>query len=173
MAAEALGAAAAIALLHDVAMEVVRLGAWCDLVTEDEHRAELAAMGMTGGGFEEALHHFRRAASFRVSEFAVLADGGRLTLHDERGFSSWDSSGDQWRHLTLEGVEADVRTTVLPDEDDTDDEHPWNWLVELLLSHGITTSADRLRLVPYEVEFSERLLARLTNEGGRTERTAT
>jgi hypothetical protein len=52
----------------------------------------------------------------------------RLTLHDDRGLSASASSGDPWRGLTPEGVEADVRTTVLPDEADTQDEHPGSGL---------------------------------------------
>lgn len=119
-------------------------------------------MGVTGQQFQEDIQEFKRSASFRVSEFAVLADGRRLTLHDERGFNIWNSSGDTWRYLTLEGVEADVRTTVLPDDDDTEDEHPWEWLAELLTAHGVDMSAERLRSLPYVVEYSERLLARLT-----------
>ena len=107
-------------------------------------------------------------ASFVVSEFAVLADGRRITLHNERGFSSSSSTGDPWRHLTVDDLEKSVLTTVLPDDDDTDDEHPWEWLVELLRVHGIETSAEDLRGLPYEVVFSERLRARLTPDAGRT-----
>jgi hypothetical protein len=147
---------------HDVAMDVVGLGAWCDLVTEDDYREQLTAMGVTGQRFQEDIQEFKRSASFRVSEFAVLADGRRLTLHDDRGFSASASSGDPWRGLTPKGVEADVRTTVLPDEADTQDEHPWEWLAELLRAHGVDMSADRLRSLPYAVEFSERLRERLS-----------
>jgi hypothetical protein len=64
---------------HDVAMAVVELGAWCDSVTEDEYRGQLTAMGVTGQGFQEDIREFQRSASFRVSEFAVLADGRRLS----------------------------------------------------------------------------------------------
>jgi hypothetical protein len=60
---------------HDVATDVVGLGAWCDLVTEDEYREQLTAMGVTGQRFQEDIQEFKRSASFRVSEFAVLADG--------------------------------------------------------------------------------------------------
>jgi hypothetical protein len=106
-----------------------------------------------------------------VHEFAELADGRRLTLHQERGFtiSTMTSSGpapsDQWRYLTLEALERDVRTTVLPDNDDTQDEHPdehpWEWLADLLRVHGIEATAEELRLLPYDVVFSERLRARV------------
>ena len=102
-----------------------------------------------------------------VHEFADLADGRRLTLHEERGFSGWTiatrgpAPSDQWRGLTLEKLERDVRTTVLPDDDDTQDEHPWEWLAGLLHVHGVEATAEELRLLPYDVVFSERLRARV------------
>ena len=61
----------------------------------------------------------------------------------------------------MENLERDVRTTVLPDDDDTGDEHPWEWLVELLRVHGVQATAAELRLLPYDVVFSERLRARV------------
>ena len=100
-------------------------------------------------------------ASFRVSEFAVLDDGSRITLHAERGFVSKPSSGDPWRQLSLDDLGRSVRTTVLPDGEPTDDEHPWEWLVELLDAHGITTTADELRRVPYDVVFTDRVIERI------------
>lgn len=116
-------------------MTVVGLGAWCDVVAEP------------GSG----LH-------FRVQEFATLADGRRLTLHDERGFSMGSStSEDLWSFVTLEGLERDVRTTVLPDDDDTADDHPYEWLAGLLRAHGVDVSPAHLRRLPYVVEFSQRL----------------
>lgn len=154
---------------------VVALGAWCDMVTEDEARDELVAMGITGESFEEEMGHVRRRASFDVAEFALLGDGRCLTLHaGELGFSSGalrigaqeasvavDSSG-AWRYLTADGVEASVRTTVLPVHDaDGDDEHPWEWLTQLLGAHGVRTTVDHLRSVPYVVELSDRLTERL------------
>lgn len=99
-----------------------------------------------------------------MSEFAVLADGREITLHDERGFSSWSSTGDVWLHLTMESLERSVLTTVLPDDEDTEDEHPWYWLVELAVAQGVETSVAQLRSLPYVVIFSERLLARLATE---------
>lgn len=140
--------------------EVIRLGAWCDYSTVAERRTELEAMGFPPAEVEESLERLRRQVSINVSEFAVLADGRRLTLHEgQRGYS-----GGSWRRLTLEGVKADVLTTVLPDDDDTGEEPPWEWLAELLSSHGIAVSTDRLRTVPYVVEFSDRLRARIANE---------
>ena len=117
---------------------------------------------------ENLVEDSKQGVSFDVHEFAELADGRRLTLHEERGFTSPASSstgrpqpGDQWHYLTLENLERDVRTTVLPDDDDTQDEHPWEWLTELLQVHGVEATAQELRLLPYDVVFSERLRARL------------
>ena len=137
-------------------MTVVRLVAWCDYVTEDEYRHELSCSSLPAVAVDDALKHFRRGASFRVQEFAVLADGRRLPLGDERGFS-----GGTWPFATLENLEADVRTTVLPDDDETDDEHPWTWLAERLHTHGVVAGAEQLKPLPYDVVFSRRVLARV------------
>lgn len=122
--------------------EVVRLGAWCDLVPEEEATASPGSV------------------SFAVDEFAVLADGRRVLLHQgERGFSvsgPASPTGHPLRWLTAEDIERDVLTTVLPDEDDGQ-EHPWEWLAGLLRGHGVVVRAEELRSVPYGVELSERL----------------
>jgi hypothetical protein len=76
--------------------------------------------------------------------------------------SSGPAPSDQWHSLTLEELERDVRTTVLPDDDDTQDEHPWEWLATLLHARGVEATAQELGLLPYDVEFSERLRARFT-----------
>jgi hypothetical protein len=163
--------------VDDRAVSVTGLGAWCDFVTEDEYRQRLVRDGgarkgplvpgdvpvpselpsWPGEAVEDQVEDFKQGISFDVHEFADLDDGRRLTLHEERGFTT---SG-QWRHLTLENLERDVRTTVLPDDDDTQDEHPWEWLAGLLHARGVEATAEELRLLPYGVEFSERLRARL------------
>jgi hypothetical protein len=115
----------------------------------------------------ESRRGLERGVSFVVHEFAELTDGRRLTLHTDRGFtgvtmaSSGPAPSDQWRNLTLESIERDVRTTVLPEDDDTRDEHPWEWLATLLHARGVEATAEELRLLPYDVEFSERLRERL------------
>jgi hypothetical protein len=180
------------------AVTVVRLGAWCDFVTEDEYRAKLAANALlaseddavagfkpfqsvlSGSAVEDALEHFRRAASFDVSEFADLSDGRRVTLHSERGFSivavmrsvlggselaiasEHQEVRDKWQFLTLNGLERDVLSTVLPDGDEPEDEHPWEWLAQLLVAKGVQVVAADLRHIPYVVEFSARLRQRLS-----------
>ena len=87
----------------------------------------------------------------------MYADGAGTADYGEQR----TAPSDQWRYLTLEALERDVRTTVLPDNDDTQDEHPWEWLAELLRVHGIEATAEELRLLPYDVVFSERLRARV------------
>jgi hypothetical protein len=103
----------------------------------------------------EALRHFRDGVVYRGQELAVLADGRRLPLGDERGF------GGSEELETLELLETDVRNTVLPDDDEPADEHPWAWLAEQLRGHGIDLTAEQLAQLPYDVEFSRRLLARV------------
>jgi len=139
---------------------VVGLGAWCDFVTEDEYRQRLVRDGWPAAEIENLVEDFKWGVSFVVNEFADLADGRRLTLHEERGFTigGGPTPSDPWRSLTLEHLERDVRTTVLPDDDDTQDEHPWEWLAGLLHVHGVEATAEELRPLPYDVVFSEHLL---------------
>ncbi len=161
-------------------MRVVGLGAWCDYVTEEEYRRRLLAgrlppdpaydgepqpglfgwSAYAGEQVEEAVAGFRRGVHFDVHEFAVLDDGRRVTLHEGRGFG-WSGPEDPWWFLSLESLERDVLTTVLPDDDDTGDEHPWEWLAELLRVQGVACTAEELRLLPYEVVLSERLRDRV------------
>ena len=152
-----------IGIAAEGAVTVVRLGAWCDFVTEDEYRQRLVRDGWPADEVENLVEDFKRGLSFVVHEFAELADGRRLTLHEERGFTTGlggSAPSDMWRYLTLEHLERDVRTTVLPDDDHTQDEHPWEWLAGLIRAHGLEATAGELRLLPYDVVFSERLRAR-------------
>jgi hypothetical protein len=150
---------------------VVGLGAWCDFVTEDGYRQRLVRDGWPTDEVETLIEDFKRGVSFVVHEFAELADGRRLTLHEERGFtgvtmaSRGPAPSDQWRYLTLENIERDERIAVLPD-DDSQDDHPWEWLAGLLHVHGIVATAEELLLLPYDVVFSERLRARVVADAG-------
>lgn len=121
-------------------MTVVRLGAHCELESESP-----------------------RQANFRVSEYAVLDDGTEIPLHAERGLSvSTSSPVGIWAHETAESLERDVRTVVLPhDAEPTGEEHHWDWLVELLATHGVVSTVEHLRSVPYDVRFGQRVLTRL------------
>lgn len=99
-----------------------------------------------------------------VQEFAVLDDGRRLTLHHDRGFSTSAT------HMTADHAERSVLTTVLPDDAEvTGEDHPWEWLASLIRNHGIAVTPERLKTVPYVVEFGPRLSA-LLDSGDRQER---
>jgi hypothetical protein len=133
-------------------VRIVGLGAICDL--------------------DPTRSNDRRENSFRVSEFVLLDNGERVILHDERGYGGKASSGDIWAHETVETITRNVLNTVLPDDDDTDDEHPWEWLAGLARDRGIVVTADELRQIPYEVVLTERVLRRLsTNTSSSTDGT--
>jgi hypothetical protein len=151
---------------------VQSLGAWCDYVSEDEYRDELlrAPEPLPADALEQLLVLFRSSAAFKVAEFALLEDGRRLQLGDDsRGFSravnavgSPDDLVDAWDRLTADTLEAAVRTTVTPEDEGSTELHPWEWLVEQLAVHGVESSVEELQSVDYRVEFSDRLVARLT-----------
>ena len=141
-----------------VPADVVALGAWCDLREPDAWQDP-------------------HTISFVVHEFAVLSDGRRVTLHTDRGFSGSVRTTDgqvldPWTGLTRESIEHDVRNVVLPDEDDTGDEHPYEWLRELLLHHGVDAPVEHLRSAPYTVELSDRLERLLYAHPDRSDGTA-
>jgi hypothetical protein len=124
-------------------MRVVGLGAICDLRP-------------TGND--------PRRFSFEVSEFAVLDDGKRVMLHRERGFSGTTNGDDIWAQETVETIARDVLNVVLPDDAEiTGEDHPWEWLAELLHAQGIDAVAQQLRGLPYEVVLTGRVLQRLLN----------
>src|SRR4051812_22653799 len=123
---------------------VVGLGAICDLVES-----------IDGG----------RTKRFSVSEFADLDDGGRVILHDERGFTiGWvgldpeDATGVGGVRESAGALENHVLNVVLPDEDDGE-EHPWDWLAGLARARGLEVSADDLRPLPYRVLFTPAVTA--------------
>lgn len=104
-----------------------------------------------------ALHH------------AVLDDGRRITLLDDRG---WSVSGppDLWQRTTAHDIADDARMVVGPDEPHGDRTHAdmaadhWAGLAEILREHGAIVSGADLSRLPHEVELSQRLRERL----GRT-----
>jgi hypothetical protein len=101
--------------------------------------------------------HDRRTQSFSVSEFALLHDGRRVILHDDRGFTIGAPAGQGGVRgfETAESLERDVLNAVLPDDDDSGEEHPWSWLAELALECGLDVTADDLRVLPYEVVLTD------------------
>jgi hypothetical protein len=103
-----------------------------------------------------------RSQNFSVSEFVTLEDGRRVILHEDRGFtvglrSSRESSADLRRYETLESLTRDVLNTVLPDDDEPAEDHPWSWLADLARARGLNVTADDLRSLPYEVTFTDKV----------------
>jgi hypothetical protein len=124
-------------IVRPMGVTVVGLGAW----------SELARKGQQGMDVD-------------VHEFAVLDDGRRLTLHQERGFSTSAT------HMTADHAERSVLTTVLPDDAEvTGEDHPWEWLASLIRNHGVAVTPEQLKAVPYVLEFGPRLAALLESEG--------
>jgi hypothetical protein len=120
-----------------VGVTVVGLGAWSELARKDEQGMDID-----------------------VHEFAVLDDGRRLTLHQDRGFSTSAT------HMTADHAESSVLTTVLPDDAEfTGEDHPWEWLASLIRNHGVAVTPEQLKAVRYVVEFGPRLAALLESEG--------
>jgi hypothetical protein len=102
--------------------------------------------------------------SFDVVEYAVLSDGRRVTLLDDRGWSQTThglAPGETWP-LTADDVRRDVLNVVLPDDAETSgEEHEWRWFVERLHDAGVDVTRDELRALPYRIAFGERLRAAL------------
>jgi hypothetical protein len=169
---------------------VVGLGVWCDYVTVDEYRQSLADRALanehveppaTGGWMpfpshitadqiEAEVENFRRGLHFRVEEFAMLSDGRRLVLSNDRGWGGSMSGGrgpdDMWAYETVETIERTALNVVLPDDaEDTGEEHPWELLAERIRAFGVETTPEELKRLPYDVELSQRLRARRTRSG--------
>lgn len=107
-----------------------------------------------------------RSMSLSALHLAVLHDGRRLILLDDRG---WRASGppDIWRHTSIQEVEETARMVVGPDEPfgsrsqaDMEADH-WAALAGLLRQKGVLVTAEELSRLRHEVELSERLRTRL------------
>jgi hypothetical protein len=98
---------------------------------------------------------------------AQLADGRRVLLLDDRGWSSSGNVPDIWAATTVEDIEETARSVVGPDEpfagrsqEDMEAEH-WAYLAGVLREQGVVVDAVRLRRLPHDVVLGEPLLARL------------
>ncbi len=107
-----------------------------------------------------------RRISVSALHEAVLADGRRGLLLDDRG---WSASGppDIWARASVEEIVFTARTVVGPDEpfggrtyEDMAIDH-WAQLAGNLRPQGIVIDPSALRQLPHDVVLSERLLARL------------
>jgi hypothetical protein len=104
-----------------------------------------------------------RQVSVSATLSAVLDDGHRILLLDDRG---WGST----QHLdatTVEEIEDTARTVVGPDEPIEGQTYAevaaahWAHLATLLSRQGLIADAGELRSLPHDVVLSERLRARV------------
>jgi hypothetical protein len=124
-----------------------------------------------------------RQTAFSARHEAVLLDGRRVLLLDDRGWtwssliavqagaSDRDSTREQqpdiWATTSVEDIEQTARMVVGPDEptdgysqEDAEQGH-WAYLSDVLGQHGVVVDALDLRRLPHDVVVSERLLARV------------
>ena len=109
-----------------------------------------------------------RCISVSARHEAVLDDGRRVLLLDDRG---WSISGppDLWASTSVEEVVATTRAVVGPDEPppgrSAEDEAAGHWatLAQTLRRHGVLPDGEGLSQLPHDVVLSARLLARLTS----------
>ena len=112
-----------------------------------------------------------RRISVSARHEAVLVDGRRVLLQDDRG---WSASGPPniWAVTSVEEIVDTARMVVGPDEpfagrsrEDMEADH-WAQLTEVLRQQGVVVDALELKRRPHDVVLSERLLARVGNKPG-------
>jgi hypothetical protein len=121
-----------------------------------------------------------RRISVSARHEAVLEDGRRFVLLDDRGWSEElrgagaNEVADIWALSPEQDIAETARTVVGPDEPfggrtrgDMETDH-WNTLAEKLRAHGIVVEAEELKRLPHEVVVSEALLVRLGRGFGDT-----
>jgi hypothetical protein len=119
-----------------------------------------------------------RRISVSARHEAVLEDGRRVVLLDDRGWSealggaSANEVADIWALTSEQDIAETARVVVGPDEpfdgrsqDDMETDH-WNALAEDLHAHGVVVEAEELRQLPHDVVLSKALLARLGRGSG-------
>ena len=111
---------------------------------------------------------------------AVLADGSRVLLLDDRGWTSTlmrmraldqgvlrEDAADIWSVTSVEEIEKSARAVVGPDEpfggftrEELTAGH-WAHFSDLLRQQGVVAAARDLEQLPHDVTLSERLVARV------------
>ncbi len=109
-----------------------------------------------------------RQVSLSALHVAVLDDGRRLTLLDDRGWSV-HGPADIWSRTSPEEIEGEARLVVGPDEPydgrsqaDMEADH-WANLAGILRHQGVLVDAQELRRLPHDVEVSERVRTRIAS----------
>jgi hypothetical protein len=118
---------------------------------------------------------YESQTSFSARHEAVLDDGRRVLLLDDRGWSSsvLRTTGDRdsapeapdfWAVTSAEEIEDTSRFVVGPDEpfggrsqEDMERDH-WVYLAGILRQQGVAVNANALKGLPHEVVLSDRVL---------------
>jgi hypothetical protein len=83
-----------------------------------------------------------------VREFALLSDGGEVTLLDDRGWTTTAPLGE----ISLSHVVRNVYNCVLPDDaEETGETHEWQRFGQRLREAGVAVTPDELPALPYRV----------------------
>ena len=119
-----------------------------------------------------------RRISVSARHEAVMEDGSRLLLLDDRGWTEElrgagaNEVDDLWALTPERDIVETARMVVGPDEpdggrtqNDMEAGH-WNALAETLRAHGVVVDAGELRQLPHDVVLSDRLRARLAQRPG-------
>ncbi|UTT66245.1 hypothetical protein NMQ01_00565 [Janibacter sp. CX7] len=107
-----------------------------------------------------------RSMSVSALHLAVLDDGTRRILLDDRGWSAGGPDG-LWERMTVEEIAETAVTVVGPDEPDEDltpddmAQAHWEYLAEHLRTQGVAARAAELSRLQHDVDLSQRLRARL------------
>jgi len=106
-----------------------------------------------------------RRMSVSARHEAVLADGNRLVLLDDRGWTAelrgvggGESPSGIWAYVTREEIERTARAVVGPDAPSETASH-WESLARKLQEQGVEVEPARLVGLPHDVELSDRVLA--------------
>ena len=101
---------------------------------------------------------------------AVLTDGSRVLLLDDRGWAGSMGRGsglDIWSTTSVADVELMARMVVGPDEPPAGRSHEaeaaghWAALAGVLRHHGVAADPRELSRLPHDVVLSDRLRAKL------------
>ena len=109
----------------------------------------------------------RPHVSVRARQEAVLTDGRRVLLLDDRGWSS----NQRWAALSVEDAEETARVVVGPDEPpegrsrEEEEAGHWSHLAAILRGHRVAVGVEELRALPHDVVLGERLLELVRHRG--------
>jgi hypothetical protein len=162
---------------------VVRLATLADVREDGDVEGASVSVARDIGGWAEAPPGAGgdvdpRRMSVSARHEAVLEDGSRLLLLDDRGWTEElrgagaDEIHDLWANTPERDIAETARMVVGPDEpfggrsqDDMETDH-WNALAENLRAQGVIVDAGELRQLPHDVEIGDRLRARLGQSPG-------